>query len=147
MPSDIGLRQPPGLPFADHVHGLDSLKRSPRGVKRSESLTRSDPPFDRALVRRARQPEVTSCRRHVTTAYPTRELPLREKDRKELTTMAITCNVSGLHGLGPGQNWFFWFYPRGGAYASAPEVTKTKPCCTWWCGLTQPKIGMWSRTA
>ena len=38
--------------------------------------------------------------------------------------MAITCNVSGLYGLGPGQNWFFWFYPRGGAYASAPEVDK-----------------------
>ena len=38
--------------------------------------------------------------------------------------MGITCNVSGLYGLGPGQNWFFWFYPRGGASASAPEVDK-----------------------
>lgn len=47
------------------------------------------------------------------------------EERSDLT-LAISCSVSGLYGLGPGQNWFFWFYPRGGAFASAPAIDKDK---------------------
>ena len=46
LPGDVALRQPPHLPFANHVHCLDTLNRSPRRVKRSEALHRSDPAFD-----------------------------------------------------------------------------------------------------
>jgi hypothetical protein len=46
----VVLRQPPDLSLADHVHRFDSLKRSPRRVKRSESLTRSDPTLDASMV-------------------------------------------------------------------------------------------------
>src|SRR5215212_8895715 len=45
LPSDVVLRQPPDLSLANHVHGLNSLKRSPRRAKGSEALTGSDPPF------------------------------------------------------------------------------------------------------
>ena len=50
LPGDVALRQPPHLPFSDHVHRLDPLNRSPRRVIRSEALHRSDPAFDGSVI-------------------------------------------------------------------------------------------------
>ena len=44
------LRQPPDLSLANHVNGLNPLKRSPRRAKGSEALTGSDPPFYGSVI-------------------------------------------------------------------------------------------------
>jgi len=46
----VVFRYPPHLSLAYHVHRFDSLKRSPRGVKRSESLTRSKSPHYGSMI-------------------------------------------------------------------------------------------------
>ena len=50
LAGDVVLRQPSDLSLPNHVHRLDSLKRSPRRVKCSEPLTRSDPPLDGSVI-------------------------------------------------------------------------------------------------
>src|SRR5262245_17117622 len=50
LPGNVTFRNPPDLPFADHVDRSDTLNRSPRRVKGSEALTCSHSSFDCAVV-------------------------------------------------------------------------------------------------
>src|SRR3984893_12278057 len=50
LPSDVILRHPPYLSFANHVHRLDTLNRSRRRIKGPEALTSSHSPFDRPVI-------------------------------------------------------------------------------------------------
>jgi hypothetical protein len=50
LPGDVALRQPPHLPFTNHLHCFDTLNRSASRVKRAEALHGSDPAFDGPVV-------------------------------------------------------------------------------------------------
>jgi hypothetical protein len=36
--------------------------------------------------------------------------------------MSINNEVHGYFTLGPGQDWYFWFYPHGGAYLPGNQI-------------------------
>ena len=50
LANDVMLRYPSNLALANHVDGLNTLNRSPRRGKGSESLAGSHPAFDRSMI-------------------------------------------------------------------------------------------------